>query len=97
MQKKTAVVGLAFAVAVIAGLVLSSPDARDNFCLCSQRGVGGRTRVCNGGTTQQEYDDGNTEYQDFGRFGPRAWSTVSPGDIDYPVTVGKCESRRCTV
>jgi hypothetical protein len=75
-------------------IMLNKCKTRDNFCLCSGANVGGRRKMCNGGVTKKEYNDGMTEYSDMAKMqmeqgGPK-WSTVSPGDMAYPEQDGNC-------
>jgi hypothetical protein len=93
------------AVLTILALAYSLNDcrtkSRDNFCLCSGANLGGRRKMCNGGVDKAQYNAGMTEYSDMAKMqkaqGGPFWSTVSPGDMDYPGQDGSCPDMSGTV
>lgn len=57
----------------------------ESFCLSSSAfGLGHRFRACNLGVTKKQYNAGLTEYSDMDKLNPPRWSTVSPGDMNFP-------------
>lgn len=64
-------------------LIKCHTKTKDDFCVCTQSGLTGRDKVCG-----KDHNGDLTEYSDFAKLqreagGPK-WTTVSPGDPNYP-------------
>lgn len=83
------------AIVVLIILLARKDNSNENFtkCICTSGSDSGRGRVCqNTEAVWDAYQHGLTENSDLGKIqkqmgGPK-WSTVSPGDYDFPTSQG---------
>jgi hypothetical protein len=78
-------------------IVYRDHKSKDNYCICTNSGPGGRGKVCQG-NMRKAYINGLTEYSDFAAMqkaagGPK-WKMVQPGQLDYPPGRKTCENSR---
>lgn len=87
-------VSISIVTIIVLAILLSRKHNSENYkkCICTGS-QGGRGRVCqNTETAWKNYQNGLTEYADIVKMqkdmgGPK-WSTVSPGDYDFPLSEG---------
>lgn len=74
-------------------LVKCENKTKDNYCICTGSGPGGRGKVCQG-NMRKAYNNGLTEYSNFAKMqkdaGGPTWKNVQPGQYDYPQNPKSC-------